>query len=143
LLFIPATPRTRWVGYTRLEIECVVTDAGTGEPIRGATILVHSEGGLCGERDKQRFALVTGPDGVVKRLCEDCMCFGTTGWGVDTYFVHLPCWLYQVTADGYAPTEWAWLDVPENARRVRRGEPAAKLVLRIELAKEPAEPGGP
>jgi hypothetical protein len=139
LLLVPSTHRVHWVGGTDLEIECIVTDAATGEPIKGATIKVQSEGGLCAEREKQEFSLVTDAEGSVKRLYRDCMCSGTRGWNIDTYVVHLPWWLYQVRADSYSPTEWTQLDVPENVRQVKRGKPAAKLVVRIKLERKTSE----
>jgi hypothetical protein len=141
LLLIPPRERFKWVGVTDLEIECVVTDAVTGEPLKGATVQVRSEGGLWAERDEQQFSLVTDAGGSVKRLCKECLCFGTSGRNIDTYFVHLPWWYYQATAPGYAPSEWTYLDTPENVRQVQRGKPAAKLVVRTELKKKPAEPG--
>jgi hypothetical protein len=135
LVLVPAMEPIHWVGGTDLEIEFIVTDAVTGRPINGATIKVKSQGGFCPEGGKPRFSLVTDADGSVKRLCKDCMCFGTSGWNIDTYAVHLPWWFYQVTAEGYSPTQWTELDVPENDRQVQRGKPAAKLVIRIKLEK--------
>lgn len=84
LLLVPATQRIHWVGFTDLEIEFLVTDAVTENPIPGAPIKVQSEGGLCAEREKQRFSLVTDSDRSVRRLSPGCMCFGTSGWIIDT-----------------------------------------------------------
>lgn len=124
-----------WVGGTDLEVELSVVDAATGNPVPGAAIDVHSEGGFYEEREPQDFALVTGPDGRARRLCRQCMCFGTSGWNIDTYFVHLPWWHYRVSARGYHPTEQAELDVPANRRKVRRGKPAATLRVKVPLEK--------
>jgi hypothetical protein len=140
MLLLPAIQRAHWVGSTDLEIEYIVTDAVTGELIKGATITVHAEGGDCAEREKQRFSLVTDATGSVNRLCKGCMCFGTSGWNIDTYVVHLPWWYYQVTAEGYSTTAWTELDVIENVRNVLRGNPAAKLVVPIMLTKKAPEP---
>lgn len=139
-LLLPSTQRVRWVGSTDLEIEFVVTDALTQEPINGATVDVHSDGGFCAEREKDRFALVTDGDGSVKRLLKGCMCFGTSGWNIDTFVVHLPWWFYQVSADGYSVAAWTELDIPANVRKVQRGSPAARLVMSIKLDKKDAEP---
>jgi hypothetical protein len=124
-----------WVGGTDLEVEFAVVDASTGGPVAGATIDVHSEGGFYEEREPQDFVLVTGPDGCVGRLCRRCTCFGTSGWNIDTYCVHLPWWQYRVSAPGYRPTERAELDVPGNQRKVRRGKPAATLRVEVPLEK--------
>jgi hypothetical protein len=125
-----------WVGHTDLEIECIVTDALTGDPIKGALIHVRSEGGLCAEREEQQFELKTDANGSVKRLIKDCMCFGTRGRNIDTYFVHLPWWFYQVRANSYHPSEWTELNIPQNVRQVQRGKPAATLVVPIQLQRK-------
>jgi hypothetical protein len=135
LLLLPAVQRVHWVGGTDLEIQCIVKDATTGAPIQGATIEVKSQGGLCAESEKGDFVLVTDAIGSVKRLVKDCMCFGTSGWNIDTYVVHLPWWFYRVKAEGYVESDWMELDVPGNIRRVQRGKPAATLVLEINLRK--------
>jgi hypothetical protein len=135
LFLIPAPLRIHWVGFTDLEIECFVKDAGNGAPIQGATIRVKSQGGLCAESENGDFALVTDANGSVKRLVKDCMCYGTSGWNIDTYFVHLPEWVYQVKAEGYCESEWTGLNVAENVRRVERGRPAAILVVETDLKK--------
>jgi hypothetical protein len=128
LLLAPLVPRIYWVGATDLEIECVVIDAITGQPIKQASIHVESEGGFCAESEKGDFVLITDANGSAKRLVKECMSYGTSGWNIDTYFVHLPWWRYQVKAEGYSPTDWRGLDVPENMSRVKRGHPATLIV---------------
>jgi hypothetical protein len=114
-----------WVGSTDLEIEFVITEAGSGAPVRDARIEIQSDGGFYEERDKQEFALVTDLDGVARKVCVDSICFGSrSGLGfTDTFVVHLPYWRYQVIADGYAPREWVSLNVPERVDEVRRIDP--------------------
>ncbi len=136
LLCWPAIQTVRWVGTTDLEVEFLVLDATTGAPIPGAVIDVHSDGGFYEERDPQDFALVTGSGGRARRLCRDTMCCGTSGWNIDTFAVYLPEWYYRVAAPGYRPTEETALQVPENARKVRRGKPAARLVVEVPLDKD-------
>src|SRR5262245_46450819 len=89
-----------WVGQTDLEVEFVVTDAGSGNPIPGARVEVKSEGGLYAERDKQEFALVADADGKARKVCRDSMCFGKVSGlrFTDTYSVHLPYWRFRVVA---------------------------------------------
>ena len=140
LLLVPAKQTIKWVGGTDLEIECVVTDAVTRQPIQGATIQVQSSGDLCGDKDPLQFSLVTDTGGSVKRLYKNCLTCGTSGPNIDTFSVSLPWWLYQVTADGYSPSEWTELRVPENVRQVQRGHPTTKLVVAIRLEKTAAAP---
>jgi hypothetical protein len=135
LLFLPTLLPCDWVGDTDLEVEFVVRDTATGEPVPGATLQVHSEGGLCAERERQDFSLVADPAGRVKRLCRNCLCFGTRGWNIDTYVVHLPWWFYQAKAPGYRPSALLQLDVPEYVRQVQRGRPFARLVVRVPLER--------
>ncbi len=136
LIGAPFFQTVHWVGSTDLEVEFVAVDASTGDPVPGATVDVHSEGGFYEERDRQDFALVTGPDGRVRRLCRNSMCFGTSSWRVDTYAVHLPWWHYRASAPGYRPTEWADLDVPANRAKARRGKPAATLLVEVPLERD-------
>jgi hypothetical protein len=135
LLLLPVVPRVDWVGRTDLEIEFVVSDAETGEPIPGATIQVHSEGGLYAERQRQDFVLATDQAGSVKRLCQSCLCCGRSGWMVDTYSVAVPEWSYRASAPGYAASEPADLAVRENVEQLQRGSSAARLTVEIHLAK--------
>jgi hypothetical protein len=123
LLLLPALQTCHWVGHTDLEVEFVVRDAATGQPVPGATLQVHSEGGLWAKRERQDFTLVADPAGSVKRLCKDCLC------------VHLPWWVYQAKAPGYRPSALLELDVSENVRQVQRGRPSARLVLPIPLER--------
>ena len=100
--------RVCWVGYTDLEIEFIVTEADTRQPIRGAEITVLSEGGFYSEREEKQFKLETDHEGRARRVCHDSMCFGTQS-GLcltDTYVVHLPGWYIQVSAPGYRPSKW-------------------------------------
>jgi hypothetical protein len=125
-----------WVGSTDLEVEFVVTDAISGLPLSGAQIEVKSEGGFYEQRDEREFTLVADPDGIARKECRNSMCFGTQSGlrFTDTYVVHLPCWLFRVTAPNYEPSDWVDLDVWENVSRVQRVGPGrAKLVVPASL----------
>jgi hypothetical protein len=61
LCCLPSVELIRWVGYTDLEIEFIVRDSLTGNPIPGATILVREWPG------NQDLKLTTGPDGRVTK----------------------------------------------------------------------------
>lgn len=133
--WIPTLKRVSWVGHTDLEIEFIIFDAVSGEPIPGAVIQIKSEGGFCAEREKMEFSLTADANGSAKRLLKDCMSFGTSGAYIDTYCVHLPWWIYRVEAVGYTSSGWTALDTPENARKVQRGNPAAQVAIRTELRR--------
>src|SRR5262245_27701282 len=81
-----------WVVGTDLEVECVVTEAGSDRPIAGARVDVQSEGGFYEERDEKKFVLTVDADGVARKVCHQSMCFGTSsGLGFSNSFaVHLP-----------------------------------------------------
>jgi hypothetical protein len=127
--------RVLWVGHTDLLVEFVVVEAGSEQPIPGARIDVHSQGGY-DEREEQKFHLLTDASGTVRKECRGCLCSGArSGLGfTDTYSVRLPWWHFQVSADGFEPTEWMELPVPEISRRVRRGQPD-KVVVRVSLQR--------
>lgn len=134
----------RWVGSTDLEVELVVTEAGTGSPIPGARVEVQSEGGFYEERERQEFALLADDAGVARKVCRESMCFGSTsGLGfTDTYAVHLPFRRVRVVAPGYEPGEWMDLDVLDDRRAVQRvGPRRAKLVVPVSLSR--VEAGAP
>jgi hypothetical protein len=132
-----------WVGGTDLEVEFVVTDAATGEPVEAAEIAIVSEGGLYRERDEQQFVLRTDREGVARRVCHEAMCSGTRSGlrFTDTYRVHLPWWYFEVSAPGYGSTEPAYLDSPEYGRQVRRVSPGvSKVVVNIRVRKLETRP---
>src|SRR5262245_12489382 len=114
-----------WVGAADLAVEFAVTDAATDSPVPGAWVEVQSEGGLYEEREKLEFVLPAGADGVARRECRGCLCFGTqSGLRLtDTFAVHLPWWRFRAVADGYQPGEWACLDVPEHVGQARPDGP--------------------
>ena len=142
LLALPTVQKVHWVGPTDLQVEFAVTDAATGEPIPGAVVEIHSEGGFYEEREPRDFRLVAGPDGRVAYLCRNSMCFGTSGLFTDTYAVHLPWWQFRVSAPGYEPTALTDLDVLEHRRAATRdGARRARLVVPVSLHKRQAEPG--
>ena len=129
-----------WVGFTDLEVEFAVTDADTGSPVAGTRVEVQSEGGFYEKLDKQEFVLVAGADGAARKECPNSMCFGTRSGlrFTDTFVVHLPWWRYRVFAEGYDPTEWNDLDVPELRRQVRRAGPGkAEFVVPVSMHKRP------
>jgi hypothetical protein len=134
----PLFQRVYWVGFTDLEITINVTDARTDQPIQGATIHVESGGGFCDHGEKSSFRLVVDEAGDASKMCASCMCFGTSGWNIDTHVVHLPDWRYRVSAEGYKDIDYTSLDIPENVRNVRRGKPAATLLVLVQMEQKPS-----
>src|SRR5262249_23231041 len=120
LMALQAVQTVYWVGRTDLTVEFAVTDAASAQPVAGAVVEIHSEGGLYEERERREFRLITDAGGRASYACRDSMCFGTSGLCTDTFSVHLPFWRFRVTAPGYEPGEWVELDAPEYARQVQR-----------------------
>ncbi len=83
-----------WVGSIDLEIESVVSDASTGQPIPNALVEVDSEGGLYADSKRSRFHLQTDEVGIARRLCRSCRCSGRQSnlRFTDIFSVALPCW---------------------------------------------------
>src|SRR5262249_17538012 len=120
-----------WVGATDLEIEFVVTDGASGQPVAGAQIDVDSRGGFYDKSAEEQFQLTADADGKARRVCRNAMCFGTrSGLGfTDTFVVHLPWWRFRASAPGFRTGEWQELDVPEYGRQVQRVKPGRSRLL--------------
>ena len=140
-LLIQAVQRVHWVGFKDIEIEFVVSNIDNRQLIEDAIIHIRAEeGGFCAEREKHDFTLRTDENGSAIRISKQCMCFGTSGWNIDTFAMHLPRWYYRVSARGYHGSELTEVETHENSRNVRRAEPAAKLTIAVALKKERAAP---
>jgi hypothetical protein len=68
------------------------------------------------------------------------MSFGSSRWTwygrrIDTFGIHIPGWLIQVSAPGYSTSDLIFLDTPEHQRLVKRGEGIARLEIRTKLLK--------
>jgi hypothetical protein len=136
----------QWVGGTDLEVEFVLRETGSGNPIPSARVEVQSEGGFYEERGKQAFVLSADTGGVARKECRNSMCFGTrSGLGfTDTFAVHLPWWRFRVSAPGFESSAWMDLDVFEFRRRAHRTGPGkAKLSVAVSLHRRLAEPVPP
>jgi hypothetical protein len=130
--------RIYWVGSTDLEVEFVVTDAASGQPVEAAELLVYEEVGLYREARHGTFTLVTDEDGIARRICHDNMCSGTdSGLAfTHTYHVAWPDWLIQVSATGYEPSEPVGLwDVREKCQQQHVGPRHDKLTVRLSVQR--------
>lgn len=129
-----------WVGGTDLEVEFVVTQNPSGQPIEGAEIAVSKDSNYRAEREMQ-FQLRTDSSGSAQRRCH-CLAFGgSSGLFISRiYMVDLPWWYFQVSAPGYQTSEPMSLHVPEYERQVQRiGRGVEKLVVHVSLCKARAE----
>jgi hypothetical protein len=127
-----------WVGRTDLDVEFVVTEAGSSAPVPGARVEVHSDGGFYEEKDPQEFVLITDADGVARKECRGNMCGGrSSGLGfTDTYAVSRPSWRFRVTAPGYEPCEWAALgEGPYRQQAKETGPGHARLEVAVSLQR--------
>jgi hypothetical protein len=124
-----------WVGDKDLDVRFVVTDAETGKPISGAQVhILQVGGGFCDKcQEEKEFILTTGPDGSVNYSCGKCMCFGKSGWRIDTFGIHLPTWVLNVSADGYVANELT--DVNSYQRTIDRGDKVATAEIPISLGR--------
>jgi len=126
----------KWVGHTDLEVRFVIIDSETEHPISNATIHIRAEpGGLCDDSTPPGSEITTDENGQAKLLATNCMCFGSKGLFEETFASHLPQWSLIATSAGYSATKPEALDVPENARRVQRGDPFAAVTVRIRLQR--------
>jgi hypothetical protein len=133
-----------WIGDTDLEMDFLVTDADSGQPLPDARIQVRCEMGFYQGSDEDRekpFELQTDPAGKAHRLCRHNWCIGRqSGLRItDTYHVYIPYWFVRVLADGYQTS--AWVEVPEEYRGKVQHERRQRdrLTVRISLKKAAAE----
>lgn len=136
----------RWVGDTNLTVEFVVTDAETGEPVKGADLSILSEGGFNEdgrrldktELKKEEIKLTTDESGTARYVCRKSMCTGSESGlkFTNTYAFALPWWSVTPKATGYAAESAFSLNELEHVRAVKRvGPQQAKLVVPTALRK--------
>lgn len=133
----------QWVGGTDLEVEFLLREAGTENPIPGVRVEIkefQSEDGFYEERDKRAIVLSSDGRGVARKECRNSMCFGTrSGLGfTDTFAVHLPWWWFRVVAPGFESSEWLDLHEFEFRNRAQRTSSGkAKWSVLVSLHRKP------
>jgi hypothetical protein len=133
----------RWVGATHLDVQFLVTDADSGQPVQGACIHVWSEGGFydgAWEKDRGKlFELRTDAAGRVCRECRNNRCSGTQSRlrFTNSYNVTIPSWSLRVSAEGYQPS--TWVDLEYAGKCVRAGPERDVLMVHVVLKKTKAE----
>ena len=127
----------KWVGTTDLEVSFIVTDATTGQPIPNAIVQIRSEaGGFSDDRESRDFMIAADSRGYAKRVCTNCMSFGSRSFFEDTFGVHLPWWWVSAKAIGYSDSEPEYIDVRENQKEVQRGKSFATIAIPLRLKKD-------
>jgi hypothetical protein len=129
-----------WLGSTDLEIEFVITDADSGQPVEAAELLVYEYGGFYREAQAEReFTLTADSEGIIRSVCHDDWCIGKTSGlrFTDTYHVYLPEWRLQVSAPGYEASNRVWLrELPEGRRQQQHlGPRRDKLIVRLPMQR--------
>lgn len=126
---------TYWVGFKDLEITFLVTNAETNLPIARAIIDVpESKRAFCDECN-DAFKLVTDVRGTAKRMCKNCMCFGSSGlpgrW--NSFGTHVPSWVYHASAPGFHQSASLHLEQSEFRQTVVRGDRLTTMQVAIKL----------
>ena len=97
-----------------LEVEFVVLDAETGQPIPHNKVWFFNPhpSDLCGREYREaQFSRVADSDGRVTLFAQQCMCSGMRNWHRDTFAIHVPAWYILVSAAGYQTSELVDLQV--------------------------------
>lgn len=127
----------KWVGRKDLEVQFIVLDSESNEPLSNAKIhILQERSGPCEDQTQRRFEFVTDGNGSVKHMCKDCMCFGSRSTFEDTFASHVPAWRFHATADGYEDSQREDLENLEFAKRVKRGDRYSTLSIPIRLQKQ-------
>lgn len=118
------SPAVAWVGRTDVNVQFIVADTDSEQPIANATIYIRAEsGGFCEDREPGEFTLTTDRNGVAYHISRQCVCFGSKGTFKDTFGIHLPNWWCRASASGYIDSKPVYLDVPDNKKCIQRGTP--------------------
>jgi hypothetical protein len=125
-------------GQTEVEVEFLVTDADTEQPIPGATVEVRGPGVEEGEQSQGgEVRLVTDEAGVARRRCR-CTWYGERGWLRSTFTLLLPGWQFRASAPGYDPSQEMHF-TEDQGHRSRRQNGSRAFAVPIHLHK-PAPP---
>ena len=135
VLLVPALSVAHWSGHTDLEVQFLVTDFETGQPIPHATVhIVELEEGPA-DVQPASFSLTTDQNGDARRMLKNCSWGGRSGLLEDTFSVYLPYWMYHASSAGYANSQDSLLHQPEIASTVKRGPPFATVLVPIQIKK--------
>jgi hypothetical protein len=129
-------------GQTEVEVEFLVTDAETGEPIPGAPVDVRGPEVEPDGSQEGEVRLVTDEAGMARRRCR-CAWYGERGWLRSSFTIVLPGWVFRASAPGYEPgPEMRFTE--EQGRQSRRQGSSRAFTVPIPLHKLPPrapEPG--
>ena len=129
-----------WVGAIELNVNFIITDASSGDPIPKARINIFNEGGFYDGADEDRekpFDIRTDADGIGARLLRNNRCTGRQSRlrFTDSRRAYWPVWNLRVFADGYETSEWIhlWDGYPGEVER--ESSERDRLSVRISLRK--------
>jgi hypothetical protein len=123
-------------GHTEVEVEFLVSDAETGEPVPGATVEVSGPGLEAGEGSQEgEVRLVTDEGGMARRRCR-CTWYAERGWLKSSFVIILPGWLFRASAPGYEPTKEKQF-TEEQGRQTRRQDGGRAFTVPVALHKLP------
>lgn len=131
-----------WDGRTELEVEFIISDAKTGDRIIGATVEARNLEKVRQENGNYEyvmaFSLNSDAEGVARTVCRRFTCGRESGLSfTNTFTVESLDWEYRVTANGYLPTEWAYIDAREINQLVKRVSPdKTKVIWSVLLRKK-------
>lgn len=130
----------KWVGVTNLDLDFLVIDADTQDPIPNARVEIFSNGGFYDggdEEDQKTFDLRTDATGVARRRCGNNRCIGTQSrlLFTDTYHVYTPMWRVRALALGHEPSPWVWLYDEYRGKAIHEALQSDRLVVEISLKK--------
>jgi hypothetical protein len=129
-LFVETVKTTLWIGSRDVELQFVVVDKGTGQPIEGATISLYG-----GYESDPPLTLHTGLDGTAKKVVT-CRSGGRETLFTSSSHVSFGNWGLEITKDGYRGT--GRLELAQFTGESRDGDDATPPPIRVELKRLPA-----
>lgn len=128
------------IGSKDLDVDFLVTDADSGQPIHNAEIMIRSEGGLYdgSEEDSKRpFKLRTDANGKFRRVCRNNIWtwFHSRWRFTDVYCVFLPNWFLEVSAAGYETSGVVNLHDDYDGKTERAAPARDRLLVSVPLRK--------
>lgn len=145
----PLATNVKWVGTADLEVDFVIIDAETGQPIPDAMIYVREEQGVGKNRQINSFTIAGDGNGHAKRVSTDCMSFGSRGAFEDIFAIRPPSWRFFATAAEYAnsdPEDLLDRSPPQPKKRSQRVRPHETITISVRLhktdAQRPTQPTG-
>jgi hypothetical protein len=140
VLLIDRSVVTKGVGFTNLDVDFVVKDEITNEPVNLARIEIISDGGFYdGARNVTgKMDLEADATGLANRRLRGVMFTDSESrLGITrSYHVRIPYWRVRATATGYHDGPWIDLTEQYTGKTQHEGPQFDRLTVRIPLKKE-------